>query len=155
MHLIPKCGDQLSVAPSSRVVSSASGALGSASRRSSAAASNAAVSSPSSALTKAKTSACALQACEVTRLSHFLAVDEEADELCAQLRRGYRRAGLAQVARQRCGQQRGCLRPQLTPGNQNALGNPACFMTTLAVWRDLILASTVNRRLVIGLYQMS
>lgn len=38
---------------------------------------------------------------------------------------------------------------------QNAFGNPACFSTPFAVWRDLMALSTGKFSPLIGLYQIS
>lgn len=38
---------------------------------------------------------------------------------------------------------------------QNCFAKPACLSTALAVWRDLMVLSTVMQRLVIGLNQIS
>ncbi|MFM8442574.1 MAG: hypothetical protein ACKN9W_04415 [Methylococcus sp.] len=38
---------------------------------------------------------------------------------------------------------------------QNALGNPACFNTPLAEWRDWIVLSTINGLPVMGLNHMA
>ena len=45
--------------------------------------------------------------------------------------------------------------PNQDAAGQNTFGRPACFRTSLAVWRDLILLSTTNRFPEIGLSQIS
>ena len=41
------------------------------------------------------------------------------------------------------------------PPHQKAFGSPARLSVGWAQWRDLILASTMKRRLLVGLYQIS